>query len=86
MGKWFPVDEVSRVASLRAVRRGGDQGGRPPVHRDPGGGSVRHRGGRGPTERDVHEEHRALSETNQTVVSFQNAWQPPQIQCVKRAC
>lgn len=69
MGEPLPVHEIPRVASLRTVRRGSDPRGRPPVHCDVGGGSVRHCRGRRPTESDVHEEHGALSETDQNAVS-----------------
>lgn len=65
MGERLLVYEVPCVASLWVVWGGGEQGGWPPVHRDIGGSSVRHRGRRGSAERHLHEEHRTLPETDQ---------------------
>lgn len=63
-----PADnEVPRVAPLRALL--GSRGERrPSVHRDAGGGAVRHRGGRGPAQWHLHAEHRALPQAAQTQV------------------
>lgn len=69
MGEPLPVHEIPRVASLWTIRRGSDPRGWPPVHRDIGGGSVRHCRGRRPTESYVHEEHGALPKTDQNAVS-----------------
>lgn len=60
-------DEVPCVASLWAVLGCGGAWG-PPVHRHSGGGAVCHRGGRGPSQWHLHEEHCAVPQTAQTQV------------------
>lgn len=67
MGERFFDDEVPRVASIRAVLGSGGEG-RPPVHRYSGGDAVCHRGGCGPAQRHLHEEHGTLSQAAQTQV------------------
>lgn len=62
VGKRLVDDEVPCVASFR-----GGAGG-PPVHRDFGGGTFCHCGGRGSTQWDMHEEHCAVSEAAKTQV------------------
>lgn len=55
------------MASIRAVLGSGGEG-RPPVHRYSGGGAVCHRGGCGPAQRHLYEEHGTLSQAAQTQV------------------
>lgn len=63
-------DEVPCVASLWAVLGCGGAWG-PPVHRHSGGGAVCHRGGCGPSQWHLHEEHCAVPQTAQTQVRIQ---------------
>ncbi len=69
MGERLSVDEVSRVAAVRALLWDGEPRGRSSVHRDAGGGSVRDGGGRGSTQRHLHEEHRPLPQAAQITVT-----------------
>ncbi len=69
MGERLSVDEVSRVAAVRALLWDGEPRGRSSVHRDAGGGSVRDGGGRGSTQRHLHEEHRPLPQAAQITVN-----------------
>lgn len=69
VGERFIDDEVPRVASIRAVLGSWGEGW-PPVNRYSGGGAVCHRGGCGPAQRHMHEEHSTLPEAAQTQVSI----------------